>query len=190
MNRKMLLAPVAICLFVFSAFVPRAGSDGPQGLNPLTRFGVDTGRIETYQLYDILCMGLLIYRLDAVERCAKDVVKESIMRDYDSAFFNLSGVRFDLESIDIAKKGWTRYYPFVIGERQYVMRIFRADEKQFQPEIKILHEGTVRMRGLVEGSFRTTSVTFQIIPGVNDLLDRLRVKTFDLGPIIQTSSSP
>lgn len=105
-------------------------------------------------------MALLIYRLDAVERLPKSALLERLDPIQADTFAKLTGVEFDLDKVDLGKKGWTRYYPFSLNGNDYFIRIFRSDERYYQPKVEVLMEGRVK----------NPSVTFQIIRGVNSIL--------------------
>ncbi len=73
---------------------------------PLTQIKVDPSSPDKSfkKIYDSICFGLSIYRLDVIERYSKEALIE------DAGKIALSpGISFDLENIDIIKKGWTRY---------------------------------------------------------------------------------
>lgn len=162
-------------------------------LNPHARVSLNKGRLSFSQKYDavwdVLCMALLIYKLDALKKYSKDVVKESIMNEYDRAFFNLAGIKFDLDNIDIGKKGWTRYYPFHIGDKSYVIRIFRSEEQAYQPKLTVLLEGTVGIKGRYNGTDKKIPVTFQILPGVNAILKKSKIEPQKLSPAPSAEAS-
>ena len=132
---------------------------------PLTQIKVDSNSQDQYfkKIYDSICAGLFIYRLDVIERHAK----ENLIKDFGNAILK-SEVKFDLENIDIGKKGWTRYYPFSIGDKNFIMRIFLTGELYYQPKARVLYEGTLS----------NPAVTFQILPSLNDILSDCKIKPF------------
>lgn len=81
-------------------------------------------------------------------------------------------VRFDLDRIDMGKKGWTRYYPFSISGKDFIMRIFLTREYLFQPKAEVLYEDTTGDKEL----------TFQILPGLNKILEGCRIKPHNPNP--------
>ena len=126
-------------------------------------------------------MALLIYKLDVVERSSKETIKEEIISQYDNAFFSLSGIDYDLDNIDyFRKKGFTRYYPFRVKDTSYIIRIFRSDEKAFQPEVEVLYEGNVK----------NPAVTFQILKGVNAILETCRLKPREMPLYTEADACP
>jgi len=170
MNRRGSAIMLCILFLVQSLAYPQELLHRTLPLNPQTKVSPNNVKLAFLQKYDVLCMALLIYKLDAVERSPKEVVKESIMREYDRAFFNLTGVKFDLEHIDLGKKGWTRYYPFSVHGEWYIMRIFKTEERVYQPEVSVL----------LEGDIEDPKVTFQILPGINRILEQCKIKPHDL----------
>jgi len=131
------------------------------------------------QKYDVICIALLIYRLDAVERASKEVVKDTMMKKYDTALLNFSGVHFDLDKIDVGRKGFTRYYPFYVSDSSYVIRIFKTEERAYQPEMDILYEGLVD----------NPDVTFQIVPGINAMLKDTDIKPASIGTFVNPAQT-
>jgi len=115
-----------------------------------------------------------IYELDAVKRYAKD----AIMREYPGLFFNAE-VRFDLANIDLGKKGWTRYYPFSVGDKNFIMRIFLTAERSYQ----------VPVATLFEGSIQKPAVTFQVLPCVNEILADCKIKPIGTYPTHEVDGS-
>jgi len=73
---------------------------------------------------------------------------------------------FDLERMGFEKKGYTRYYPFSVRGRDFIIRFFRLREKNQLPVCEVLHEGT----------FPNSQVAFQIIPSINTLLEGKEIK--------------
>lgn len=170
MNRKKAVGLLVFLLLVQMLAHPQEMLPGTSQLLPQTKVSLTNPEITFFQRYDILSLALLIYKLDAIERYPKEVVKETIMRDYDRTFFTLTGVRFDLEHIDIGRKGWTRYYPFVIHDKLYLIRIFKTEERAYQPDVEVL----------LEGQLNDPDVIFQILPGVNSILKECRIKPYTI----------
>ena len=71
-----------------------------------------------------------------------------------------SGVRFDFAHIDLMRRGWTRYYPFSVGRKMFIARIFLTKEAGFQPKVTVISELAVEDLG----------VTLQILPGIDEIL--------------------
>ena len=130
---------------------------------PLTQIKVDPNSTDICfkKIYDSLCVGLSIYKLDAIER----YTKENLIKNL-SNISTKTDVKFDLDNIDMDKKGWTRYYPFSIGDKNFIMRIFLTSELQYQPKVRVLYEGTLT----------NPAVTFQVLPPLNDILSDCKIK--------------
>ena len=177
MNRKSLALIIAILILVQYSALPQELYPGTISLNPTEKVSLNKPEIAFLKKYDIyvLCLGLLIYKYDVLDKCSKDEIREGIARHKENNFFSLSGVDFDLDNIDyFNRKGFTRYYPFYIQGKPFVIRIFRTDEKYFQPDVEILYEGKVQ----------DPPVTFQILEGVNTILNDCRI-----GPSSMPASS-
>lgn len=161
MDKKKMCVILAFLFLVQGAAFTQDLLPGTISITPASK--VSLNKAEIY----ILCMGLLIYKLDTIERFSKDVIKERITSQYDRSFFDSSGVNFDLENIDyFGKRGCTRYYPFYVNEKPFVVRIFRTDEKHFQPDVEILYEA----------GMENPPVTLQILKGVNAILEHCRLE--------------
>lgn len=132
---------------------------------PLTQIKVDSVSSDNFfkNIYESVYTGLSIYKLDAIEKYTKEMI---ITNSQYGARNSL--IRFDIENIDIGKKGWTRYYPFSIGDKNFIMRIFLTEELQYQPNVRVLYEGTIE----------EPAVTFQILPSLNDILLDCKIKPF------------
>ena len=163
MNRKNLALIIAILILAQYSALPQELYPGTISLNPTEKVSLNKPEISFLKKYciNVLCLGLLIYKLDAYECLPKDRIKETIAAQHDNVFFELAGVDFDFDNIDyFNKKGFTRYYPFYIQGKPFVIRIFRTDEKYFQPDVEILYEGKVQ----------NPPVTFQIL-GNNPVIE-------------------
>ena len=107
------------------------------------------------QIYTAICLGVSLYELDAIGGLSK----EEIERRRPGLSVN-SPVRFDLENMDLGRKGWTRHYPFYIEDKSFIMRIFLTAERTYQPSAPILYEG----------SLANPAVTFQVLPSINEII--------------------
>jgi hypothetical protein len=145
-------------------------------LNPPTRVSLNESQLCIKNICDIYYLGLFIYKMDAKNRQSKD----DIIDKYSGFISNFSSVKFDLEHMDIGKKGWTRYYPFSINGMNFIARVFLAREHQFQPKVKVLFEAATSDSELI----------FQVLPGVNDILADCSIKPYNLYPRHETELSP
>lgn len=138
---------------------------------PLTQIKTESSSpdISFKKTYDLICFGLSLYKLDALNRCSK----EDLM-NY-AGKINLSpGVVFDIDNIGQLAKGWTRYYPFSIDGRNFIMRIFLTIERHYQPVVPILYEGSIA----------SPAITFQVLPSLNEIMSDCKIK-----PRVSYSSS-
>jgi len=152
-------------------------------VNPTAKVSLNKPEISFLKKYDfyILCTALLVYKLDVIERRSKGSIVEEVDGQYDGTFFRLSDIDFDLANIDYFRnKGYTRYYPFRVNNVPYIIRIFRTDEKVFQPDVEVIYEGNVK----------NPAVTFQILKGVNAILEQCRLKPHEMPSYNQADSCP
>ena len=129
--------------------------------NPLTEIHVNGTNPQFKDACNILCMALSLYRSDAFAR----LPKEELVKIYSPLLLN-SAVRFDLEHLDTGKKGWTRYYPFSVGDKSFIARVFLTKEAGFQQKVPVISEIVIENFG----------VTLQIVPGISEILNDCRIK--------------
>ncbi|MDP2913725.1 MAG: hypothetical protein Q8N91_06975 [Candidatus Omnitrophota bacterium] len=188
MNRKRLSIVLTALFLVQIVPFTKIFCEEAVLLNPSTLLRVDTelGRsinpsakvpsIYFKQIYGIMCMALSIYKADAVRHSSK----EDLIRRYDGAFPDRSA-RFDLNNIDIGKKGWTRYYPFAAGNKNFIARIFLTEERFYQPNAPVLFQAHID----------NPAVTIQILPGVNEILRGCQIKPHPaIYPATEIAASP
>lgn len=175
MNKKRVPLVVAIFFLVQSIASSQAISLETWTLNPPTKVSLNKSDICFKYLFETIYSALSLYRLDTIERYSKD----ALIREYGNTIFNPE-VRFDLEHIDIGKKGWTRYYPFSIGGRHFIIRIFLTDELTYQPKVMVLFESAIQ----------NPAVTLQILPGLNEILRDCRIRPHDFYPVSPAATSP
>jgi hypothetical protein len=120
-------------------------------------------------------MALFLYERDAIKRCPKEVV----VKEAGKTFADIPWIRFDLEHIDIVEKGWTRYYPFSIDGKQFIIRIFLTEEKYLQPKVETL----------LNGSIEKPPVTFEILPALSSVLKSCRIKPYNPTPPKEVDTS-
>ncbi len=133
-------------------------------LSPPTKVSLKETDLCLRSLHNVIHAALVIYKLDAIQRCTKD----EIVKKCSGAFTGLSDVRFELDHIDVRSKGWTRYYPFSVGRKNFIIRIFLTEELAFQPKAAVLYEGAVDF----------PRVTFQILPSINETLKTCRIRPY------------
>ena len=161
MNKKI-TALIAVTLFLAQA-IPLAGIAPAENLspNPLTEINTSGANLPFKDTCNFLCMALSLYRSDAF----KGMPKEELVKIY-SPMLAGSDVRFDFAHIDMMRKGWTRYYPFSVGEKRFVARIFLTKEASFQPKVRVISELAIENFG----------VTIQILPGIDEILNDCKIK--------------
>ncbi len=144
-------------------------------LNPPTNIDVNYSDPVMKKVYDAICLGIFLYELDTIKRLSKEDVERSC-----SGLLLNSLVRFDLANMNMGKKGWTRYYPFSIDGKNFIMRIFLTAERLYQPAAPILYEGGIS----------NPAVTFQVLPSLNEILSDCKVKPLKLYYSSSASRSP
>ena len=161
MNKKI-TAAVVVTLFLIQA-IPLTGMAPAETLspNPLTEINTGGANLPFKETCNFLCMALSLYRSDAF----KGMPKEELVKIYGPMLSD-SGVRFDFAHIDLMRKGWTRYYPFSVGEKRFVARIFLTREASFQPKVQIISELAIE----------NSDVTIQILPGIDEILNDCKIK--------------
>lgn len=174
MNKKKWSIILAIFFLVQDLIPPPLLAIENNLLNPPTKANIGSSDTQFKKLYDAVCLGLFFYDLDAVKRYTKD----AIAREYSDLLFN-SEVKFDFANIDIGKKGWTRYYPFSIDNKSFIMRIFLTSEAHYQPSAPILYEGVIK----------NPAVTFQVLPSLNEILAGCKIRPIRTYSTRQVDSS-
>ncbi len=144
-------------------------------LNPPTNIDANYSDGVVKKIYNAICLGVFLYELDTIGRLSK----EEIERSYPGSLLN-SEVRFDLANMGLGKKGWTRYYPFSVGNKAFIMRIFLTAERAYQPSVPVLYEGALA----------DPAVTFQILPSLNEILSDCKIKPLKLYYSSAASRSP
>lgn len=160
--KKKITAVIAVTLFLVQV-APFAGIAPAENLspNPLTEINTSGASIPFKDTCNFLCMALSLYRSDVI----KGMPKEELVKVYSSMLPD-SDIRFDFANIDLMKKGWTRYYPFSVGQKKFVARIFLTKEAYFQQKIQVISELAIEDSG----------VTIQILPGIDEILNDCRIK--------------
>ena len=159
------LTVLLVCLLIFYSNAS-ASSDiqtfvKASAHNPPTKVGPTKISIKEIfaKEFNILTFALGMYQLDVGERLSKESIKMRLSTDVlfcKEAF----SIAFDLENIDFNRKGFTRYYPFSVNEKDFIIRIFDADERHYLADFEIFYDGVLE----------ESNIGFQIIPGVKEIL--------------------
>ena len=144
-------------------------------LNPPTNIDVNHSDPVMKKIYDAICLGVSLYKLDTIAGLSRGEIE----RSYPGLSPN-SPVRFDLANMDLGRKGWTRYYPFSVGNKSFIMRIFLTAERAFQSSVPVLYEGAIA----------NPAITFQVLPSLNEILSDCRIKPLKLYYSSAASRSP
>lgn len=129
--------------------------------------------------FNILTFALGMYYLDAKERLSKEEVKKKLA--WDSAIWDKEfDIAFDMDNIDFKRKGFTRYYPFNIEGRDFIIRIFDVRDKGYLPEFEVFNEGV----------FEDSKTGFQVIPGINTIIKNRKIKKVLLPSPASYSTAP
>lgn len=163
MNGKRLITFLSVFFLVQHVTPSQVLSNTTFSLAQVTQINVSSDSPDNSfkKIYESIYTGLAIYKLDAIEKCPKERMAAAL-----GAICRSSDIAFDLNNISLGKKGWTRYYPFSIGDKNFIMRIFLTGELRYQPKVPVLYEGTLT----------EPPVTFQILPSINDILAVCKIK--------------
>ncbi len=160
MNKSRLLVMI-VCLFLVHTSVAATVDTRTFPLNLSKKVSpTETSIKELFaKEFNILAFALGIYHLDVIERFSKDKIKEHLASGF-AKWAESFTLAFDLDNIDFKKKGFTRYYPFTVNKKDFIIRIFDIREEHYLPDFEIFYEGV----------FETSKIGFQIIPGINTIL--------------------
>ena len=159
-NKRKWFAVLVVFFLLSDVIIPSVSTAANY---PLTQIKVDPDTVDKAfkKIYDSVSFALSVYVSDVIERSSK----ESLIRNFSQVVLHPS-IRFDLENIDVIKKGWTRYYPFSIDGKEFIMRIFLTSERSFLPDAPILYEGSIM----------NPAVTFQVLPSLKEILSDCKIK--------------
>lgn len=168
---------IVLASFLVQTIVSSVGqADYLYPLRPPARVDPANPGILFQNIWDVVRKGLSLYEMD----CLKRYPKEDVIQRYRRFFGLASEVRFDLEHIDIRKGGYTRYYPFSIGDNNFLIRIFLTTESALQPKVEVLFEGKTE----------NPALTFQVLPALNSVLKDCRIKPHNIYPNLEAARSP
>ena len=131
------------------------------------------------QLLSAVQTGIAIYRLDAMGGCPKAELKAKC----ETIAAANSIPSFDIDRMGLGKRGWTRYYPFSIGGRDLIIRIFLTDQYTFQSKIQ---DKDI----ILQASRKDLGITYQVFTGVNAILKGCSIKPHAPFDPKLTESSP
>lgn len=159
------LTILLVCLCVFYSNAPASPDTQTfvkaSAINPAKKVSpTEIGIKEIFaKEFNILTFAFAMYQLDVDERLSKESIKTRLS---DEVFFckEAFSIVFDLENIDFNKKGFTRYYPFSVNEKDFIIRIFDVDESHYLADFEVFYDGVLE----------ESNVGFQIIPGIKEIL--------------------
>ena len=152
---------MAVFFLVHSLASSSALSFESNPLNPPTNIDVNHSSPVVKDIFDAVCLGVSLYKFDAIQRLSKEEISSLY-----SGLSLRSEARFDIANMDLGRKGWTRYYPFSVGDKSFIMRIFLTSERTYQSSVPILYEGSIT----------DPAVTFQVLPSLNEILSTCKIK--------------
>jgi len=162
---------IFVCLFLVQTQVARAQDLGTSSLNLIKKVSPTNLHVKEVFAYEfnILAFALGMYQMDIEDYLSKEDIKEKLIKNqsFCKEQFNIT---FDLDNIDFNKKGFTRYYPFTMNDRSFVIRVFNINEKYYLPDLEVFYEGV----------FEDSEVGFQIIPGVQEIIASQKIKRFNI----------
>ena len=159
MNRNII---AIIAIFLVQSISPQLVEPSDISLlNPETKLPDPTFK----EKFGIVEQAIYIYKLDA----QLGTKKEDLCKAYRSGNYGSQETVFDIDQIDVGKKGWTRYYQFQIRQNRYTIKIFLTEETAYQ---QVLPAEDI----ICQGSINTPPVTFQILPNINEILGACNIK--------------
>jgi hypothetical protein len=129
--------------------------------------------------FNVLAFALGLYYLDTHGRLSKDEIKEKLTGDIDKCRESFA-LSFDLDNIDFRKKGFTRYYPFRVNDKDYIIRIFDVNERHYLAASEVFYEGV----------FEESKLGFQILPGINEMLKNTKAAKLPIYEPAACSTNP
>jgi len=155
--KKALLTAVAIFVTAFVTFPQFLEASNP--LNPPTRIN----DLPFEYKCEAWGLALTLYKLENIKGGDRIELERKL-----AAALAASDIKFDLSHA--GRKGCTRYYPFSINGHSFIGKVFLTKEKDFQEPMEVLFKAPSEELG----------VTFQILPGVNSLLETCRARPFSI----------
>ena len=160
-----------VCLFLVLTQGVAAQDIGTSSINLAKKVSPTNSDIKEFfaTQFNILTFALSMYNLDTDERLTKDLIKEKLSGNH-ALWQEEFNIKFDLDNIDFKKKGFTRYYPFAVDEKKFIIRIFNIEEKHYLPDMEIFYEGVLE----------DSSLGFQIVPGLVEILDNTKARKVEI----------
>jgi len=170
MNRKRFLI-IVFCLFVVQTTSTYAIDIRTSAINLTKKVSPTNSDIKEFfaTQFNILTFALSMYNLDTNERFTKDLIKEKLSQN-QTLWQEEFDIKFDLDNIDFNKKGFTRYYPFTVDSKSFIIRIFDAEEKHYLPDMEVFYEGVLE----------DSNLGFQIVPGLVEILDNNKAHKLEI----------
>ena len=160
MNKKEVPILLGIFLLVHVTTSSLGFSEATCPLSPQTKVSSNNPDIPFMQLNELSRVAAHIYKIDALRCSSKDELKVELARIADVS----SGVEFDIARR--AKDGLTRYYPISISGKPFIVRVFLKARLGSQTEAPILNEVTLEK----------SEIIIQVLPGINALLENVKIK--------------
>lgn len=170
MNRKRFVI-IVFCLFVVCATSTYAIDIRTSSLNLAKKVSPTNSDIKEFfaTQFNILTFALNMYQLDTDKRFTKDIIKEKLFRSH-ALWQEEFNIKFDLDNIDFKKKGFTRYYPFSVDEKRFIIRLFNIEEKKHLSDMQIFYEGVLE----------DSNLGFQIVPGLVEILNSTKAEKVEI----------
>lgn len=89
MDKKRICLILAFLFLIQGAAFTQDLLPGTTIMEPALKVSLNKPEISVLERYDIyiLCTALLIYKLDTIEKCPTDIIKERITSQYEESFF-------------------------------------------------------------------------------------------------------
>ena len=153
------IAIIAIFLVQGTAALQGALAES-SSLNPPTKVNLNSQDIGFIDKYSIVHQAVYLYKIDAIGKAHR----QEIIADYNTWTTSDTCAIFNVYNIE--KDGWTRYYPVTVSDHVLTVRVFLTSKRDCQAEVQVLYEGSIE----------NPPVTFQVLPGVNDIIKDRQMK--------------
>ena len=151
MKKRRFAIAIIIFFLIPTIYIPDITQAQNETLSPPMRM------TEHYfkEVYATVSVALSVYKMDAVD----GISMKNIIDKHRPALIG-ADVKFDLEHMDMRRKGWTRHYPVSIRGENFIVRLFLTPERSYQPDLPVLFEMDIK----------DPDVTCQILPDINSIL--------------------
>lgn len=166
MNRNKLLI-IGVCLFLVQSFVFASPVFRTIPLQNQPNVSPLEAEKNSYffKSFNVLTFALGIYKLDVKQHLSNEIIEEKLAKSLVTCKEKF-GITFDLYKVKCDKKSSVRYYVFTVDEKDFIIRFFDLKEKNSMPKLEVLYEGV----------FGNSKIGFQVLPGLNTMLEDKKIE--------------